>query len=407
MKTKELINKGTVHRRNDGYWAGMVSYKNRKGEYCRKNFCGLTKKSIKQKMRNYVIEFQKEVEELDKTKQTVRVSMQKWLEVFKLNTVERATYDGNINTAHNYIYPVIGEKPIVDITSSELKELLSKMIMSGYAYQTVKKVYCLLNQFFKNLYFEAILPNNPMKNVDMIKKANFLSAQGKEGLPERDTITIFTDEEIELLKEEVFARRKNGKYKHQQAAAYILMLNTGLRVGEVLGLINSDIDFGARILYVRRAVKEVYPLVRNDNGLKRELIIGNPKTKSSKRAVPLNPTAIDMIKLLQKERYFGEDAPLIPAQNGDFTRPSCIRRRWEWLLLNAGIEPKGMHSLRHTFATILVNGRKDENGNIKSLPVRKVADILGHTTTAITEKYYVKRDLRKLSGITDEFEIGR
>jgi hypothetical protein len=41
------------------------------------------------------------------------------------------------------------------------------------------------------------------------------------------------------------------------------------------------------------------------------------------------------------------------------------------------------------------------------LPVRKVADILGHTTTAITEKYYVKRDLRNLSGITDEFEIGR
>lgn len=66
-----------------------------------------------------------------------------------------------------------------------------------------------------------------------------------------------------------------------------------------------------------------------------------------------------------------------------------------------------MRSLRHTFATILVNGQKDENGNIKSLPVRKVADILGHTTTAITEKYYVKRELRKLSGITEEFEIGR
>lgn len=46
MKQKELINKGTVHRRNDGYWAGMVSYKNRKGEYCKKNFCGLTKKSV-------------------------------------------------------------------------------------------------------------------------------------------------------------------------------------------------------------------------------------------------------------------------------------------------------------------------------------------------------------------------
>jgi integrase len=407
LKTKELINKGTVHRRNDGYWAGMVSYKNRKGEYCRKNFCGLTKKSVKQKMRNYVIEFQKEVEESDETKQTVRVSMQKWLEVFKLQTVERATYDGNINTAHKYIYPVIGEKSVVDITSFELKNLLSQMMISGYAHSTVKKTYCLLNQFFKYLYFEEILPNNPMKNVDMIKKANFLSVQGKEDLPERDTITILTDEEIELLKEEVFARRRNGTYKHQQAAAYILMLNTGLRVGEVLGLINSDIDIETRILYVRRAVKEVNSLVQNDSESKRELIIGNPKTKSSKRAVPLNQRAIDMIKLLQKERCFGDEAPLIPNDKGEFTRPSIFRGRWERVLIDAGVEQKGLHSLRHTFATILVNGRKDENGNIKSLPVRKVADILGHTTTAITEKYYVKRDLRNLSGITDEFEIGR
>ena len=185
------------------------------------------------------------------------------------------------------------------------------------------------------------------------------------------------------------------------------MLNTRLRVGEVLGLINSDIDFGARILYVRRAVKEVNSLVQNDSESKRELIIGNPKTKSSKRAVPLNQRAIDMIKLLQKERCFGDEAPLIPNDKGEFTRPSIFRGRWERVLIDAGVEQKGLHSLRHTFATILVNGRKDKNGNIKSLPVRKVADILGHTTTAITEKYYVKRDLRNLSGITDEFEIGR
>ena len=109
--------------------------------------------------------------------------MQKWLEVFMLNTVERATYDGNINTAHNYIYPVIGEKPIVDITSSELKELLSKMMMSRYAYQTVKKVYCLLSQFFKYLYFEEILPNNPMKNVDMIKNPTFYQHKVKRICP--------------------------------------------------------------------------------------------------------------------------------------------------------------------------------------------------------------------------------
>lgn len=66
---------------------------------------------------------------------------------------------------------------------------------------------------------------------------------------------------------------------------------------------------------------------------------------------------------------------------------------------------KGLHSLRHTFATNLVNGIKQPDGTIKSLTPRQVADLLGHTTSEITEMYYVKRDLTKLEGVTDGFEF--
>ena len=75
------------------------------------------------------------------------------------------------------------------------------------------------------------------------------------------------------------------------------------------------------------------------------------------------------------------------------------------ILKAAGIETKGLHSLRHTFATNLVNGIKQTDGTIKSLTPRQVADLLGHTTSEITEMYYVKRDLTKLNGITDGFEF--
>lgn len=75
------------------------------------------------------------------------------------------------------------------------------------------------------------------------------------------------------------------------------------------------------------------------------------------------------------------------------------------ILKATGIETKGLHSLRHTFATNLVNGIKQPDGSIKSLTPRQVADLLGHTTSEITELHYVKRDSTKLNGITDGFEM--
>ena len=96
----------------------------------------------------------------------------------------------------------------------------------------------------------------------MIKKANFFAAQNKENLAQSDAVTVLTDEEILRLRETVFTRNKKGALKHHQAAAYLLMLNTGLRTGEVLGLINSDIDLEKRELSVIRAVKEVSNVTR-------------------------------------------------------------------------------------------------------------------------------------------------
>ena len=66
---------------------------------------------------------------------------------------------------------------------------------------------------------------------------------------------------------------------------------------------------------------------------------------------------------------------------------------------------KGLHSIRHTFATNLVNGIKQPDGSIKSLTPRQVADLLGHSTSEITELYYVRKDTARLSGITEGFEL--
>lgn len=68
-------------------------------------------------------------------------------------------------------------------------------------------------------------------------------------------------------------------------------------------------------------------------------------------------------------------------------------------------QEKGLHSLRHTFATKLVTGVRAEDGTVKALTPRQVADLLGHTTSEITEMYYVKRNTDMLMGVTNGFEL--
>ena len=244
-----------------------------------------------------------------------------------------------------------------------------------------------------------------MKNVPMMKKANFLSAQGREVVSTGEAVTVFTPEEIEKFRAECFRCWGTGKRIYQQSAAYIFILNTGLRTGEMLGLLNRDVDLEHRVLHVRQAVKEIYKREGTEATSGREVTVGRPKSASSRRDVPLNDTAVAMAQELRQEFYFGEDSPFVPDENGSFTRPVNFRKRYYRILEAAGIEQKGLHSLRHTFATNLVNGVKQEDGTIKSLTPRQVADLLGHSTSQITEMYYVKKDTSRLAGVTDGFEL--
>lgn len=111
-----------------------------------------------------------------------------------------------------------------------------------------------------------------------------------------------------------------------------------------------------------------------------------------------------MIKKIREE-FFCENSSLVCDKNGNYTKPSNLRKRFYRILEGAKIEKKGLHSLRHTFATNLVNGIKQPYGTIKSLTPRQVADLLGHSTFDITEMYYVKRNDDLLNGITNGFEI--
>ena len=407
---RKLLTNGTTSKNKNGRWNGSVWYMDEHGERKRKSFSADTQREVKERIKNYIEHFydQPEIIVDNVAARTLQESMQNWLEVFKYPSLQRTTYDRYEISAKIQIYPYLGKKIVKDITGADIKKALNEIMLSGKSYSTCKKAYLILHEFFRYLEREDMIEKNPMRNVEMIKKANYLSAQGKENKPQNELVTVFSPEEIELLKAEAFKRFGNGKPLYKQSAVYFLMLNTGLRRGEVCGLINSDIDLERRVLHVRRAVKEVNRRDGMEIGKGQDIIVGPPKSGTSIRDIPLNNTAIEMINRLREEVYLGEDAPLMPGENGGFLKPVNLLRRFYRLQTAAGIpeeEQKGLHALRHTFATTLINGVKQPDGTIKSLTVKQVADILGHTTTEITELYYVKKDSTKLEGLTDAFNL--
>ena len=400
-----LLTSGNAFKRTDNRWGGVVWYQDEDGERKRKSFSSTTKQGVKDKMTKYIRNFEKQEQEDNESNEQLQVSMQRWLEVFKYPTVEHTTYDRIENTAKNHIYPALGKKIVSSIKAVDIKKILNEQMMDGYAFTTVKKTRDIFGEYFRYLMEQEVITKNPMQSVPMIKKSNFYAQQGKEILPTTDTITVFTEDEISKLKTECKKTWGTGKRFYQQSAAYIFMLNTGLRTGEMLGLKNSDIDLENRVVYIQRGAKEIYKRdgVKATSG--REVVIGKTKSATSNRVVPLNNTAIEMVKELRKEFYFGEDSPLVPDEHGNVTKPSNFRKRFYRILDGAGIEHKGLNSLRHTFATNLVNGVKQPDGTVKSLTPKEVADLLGHSTSEITERYYVKRDTSRLNGITDGFEM--
>ncbi len=177
---RKLLTNGNAFKRTDGRWCGVVWYMDEYGERKRKSFSGTTKQVVNRKMTDYVADFENQIVESDESKKTLVCSMQNWLRVFKFPSVERTTYDRCECSAKNQIYPLLGEKAVGNIKASDIKNLLNFWMNKGYTYTTVKKSYVVLNEYFRYIYREELIPKNPMENVEMIKKSNFLSAQNKK-----------------------------------------------------------------------------------------------------------------------------------------------------------------------------------------------------------------------------------
>ena len=150
---------------------------------------------------------------------------------------------------------------------------------------------------------------------------------------------------------------------------FICML-TGLRLGEICALKTSDIDLQKRTLSVNSTVQRIS--VENQVH-KTELMISEPKTKSSKRVIPI-------CDLLYKVLCEHMSSGTFVISGNNVMEPRTYQYYFKKMQLSLAIQPTNFHTLRHTFAT---NCR--ENG----MDAKCLSEILGHSDVKITLNKYV------------------
>ncbi len=162
-------------------------------------------------------------------------------------------------------------------------------------------------------------------------------------------------------------------------ALYVLAVTTGMRQGELLGLKWEDVDLENGLVWVRRT------LTRNGG----RLVLGEPKTKKSRRTVRLTDAAVNALRVhlrrqLDEVERLGdlyEGRGLVFAtQSGTLLHPSNLRNRsFAPLLKKAALPTIRFHDLRHTCATLLLG---------RNVNPKVVSEMLGHATIAITLDTY-------------------
>lgn len=366
-KIKREYGTGSISLRKDGKWQGRINLgTDINGKRKQKYFYGSTEKEVKKKLKDYFLSGEK-YNANNIAKMTLEEFLVDWLENILVNTLKPKSYAIKEYIIKQQIVPRIGLLQVNSIVASDIQQMINDMVKEGLSYSTIKKSYDALNQRFKLAIKQEQVNKNPMLGVELPIQKNKKSSE----------IHFFTEEQCkELIKESrrIYSSNNQNVYRLGELVPFLIF--TGLRIGEAIALEWKDIDNKNNTITINKNVVEVKSKETEKYVLEKQ---DSTKTDSSTRIIPMSNGAKECIKNLKKIN--GDKKFIFASQTGKYISPSNFNRMFRGI--QKALKYKtvlGVHSLRHTFATLMLN---------KGIDVKIVSELLGHSNVSVTYNIYI------------------
>lgn len=286
-----------------------------------------------------------------------------WLAEVK-PSVKESTFARYHRIVHRYLMPSFFKTSVLTLDARCIKSFSASLLQGNgerapLSPKTVSDILCVLKSICKHGR------QNGYPCADLLP-VKLPSATGKP----TQILSEFARETVEKSIIESKVTDADSRVK----LGVLFALYTGLRIGELCGLRESDIDWSGRCVTVSATVERIADLEPNAT-TKTKVIVSNPKTEAAARMIPLPPFLMDYLQAFLS----GADCYLLTGSE-KHTEPHQFYMRYKTFMKSLGLEQYTFHALRHTFATRCVEYGFD---------AKTLSEILGHTSVSTTLALYV------------------